>query len=77
MFLGVNYSWSNDIGIYQQRVLDFYFYEFLSNKKLNMYYHLFAKGKDNFIENIQIYNSTILKNNHKLGIIIPWKYLWR
>ena len=77
MFLGVNYSWSNDIGIYQQRVLDFYFYEFLSNKKLNMYYHLFAKGKDNFIENIQIYNSTILKNNHKLGIIMPWKFLWR
>lgn len=77
MFLGVNYSWSNDIGIYQQKVLDFYFYEFLSNKKLNMYYHLFAKGKDNFIENIQIYNSTILKNNHKLGIIMPWKFLWR
>ena len=77
MFLGVNYSWSNDIGIYQQKVLDFYFYEFLSNKKLNMYYHLFAKGKDNFIENIQIYNSTILKNNHKLGIIMPWRFLWK
>lgn len=77
MFLGVNYSWSNDIGIYQQKVLDFYFYEFLSNKKLNMYYHLFAKGKDNFIESIQIYNSTILKNNHKLGIIMPWRFLWR
>lgn len=77
MFLGVNYSWSNDIGIYQQKVLDFYFYEFLSNKRLNMYYHLFAKWNTTFIENIQIYNSTILKNNHKLGIIMPWRFLWR
>ena len=77
MFLELNYSWNNDTSIYQQKAMDFSFFEFLSNKKLTMYYHLFAKGNKTYAENIQIYSNTILKNSHKLGLIIPWRYLWK
>jgi len=51
--------------------MDFSFFDLLSNKKLTMYHHLFAKGNKTCAENIQIYSNTILKNNHKLGLIIP------
>lgn len=77
MFLELKYSWNNDTGIYQQKAMDFSFFEFLSNKKLTMYHHLFAKENKTCAENIQIYSNTILKNSHKLGIIIPWRYLWK
>lgn len=74
-------KWISDIikkyyALRHQNNINKYYYNFLSNNKLDIYQHIYHFKKENFSDTLIMEDKTILKENEKLWILTSWKYLF-
>ena len=73
-------KWISDIikkynALRHQNNINKYYYNFLSNNKLDIHQHIYHFKKENFSDTLRMEDKTILKENEKLWILTSWKYL--
>ena len=73
-------NWISDIikkynALRHQNNINKYYYNFLSNNKLDIHQHIYHFKNENFSDTLIMEDKTIIKEDEKLWILISWKYL--